>query len=527
MLRSLYSGVSGLTTHQTRMDVIGNNIANVNTHGFKASRVTFRDIYYQTAIGETAGRNTYAGNNSAQVGYGVRLGSIDKDMSVSNFQNSNRMLDLAIAGDGFFMAGTFDNQNLSSSKGASSVKYTRMGALETDSYGNLVTKNHSFILGSRNSLAGLLGTGNDSLNYMNKVETVDRNGDGKINASDLEFRNTINLNELMQEAYGIYTDQFGYMFNYDWNTILQCGIDYLEAQNAEGAGDTVTLTVPEGFPLTADEATAIGEIIANTFDLKAYGGTAEDFIAEAKTTTGDGDAAATSYNMDLLKQYVDVQQAVRNLTQAAGENPDDPETSDTLRNAVLKTREFVDKTGEPIELKQPVADDDEEGGEDTEVTYESLYNDLLAVINSTNQDDITEARAAIENAGGVIGELTFGDASAASIGADGIIQVTYNGELKSIARIDIGLFDNPDGLNEDGNTMFAESAASGELKIKRAGIDPGVTETSIQSNFLEMSNVNLAQEFSDMIVTQRGFQANARIITTSDSMLEELVNLKR
>ena len=105
MVRSLYSGVSGLKSHQTRMDVIGNNIANVNTYGFKASRTSFADIYYQAQRSETGGRATFAGNNSSQVGYGVQVSSIDKDMSMSNFQNTNRTLDLAIAGDGMFICG--------------------------------------------------------------------------------------------------------------------------------------------------------------------------------------------------------------------------------------------------------------------------------------------------------------------------------------------------------------------------------------------------------------------------------------
>ena len=96
--------------------------------------------------------------------------------------------------------------------------------------------------------------------------------------------------------------------------------------------------------------------------------------------------------------------------------------------------------------------------------------------------------------------------------------------MKAIARIELATFDNQEGLIEDGNTSFVETAASGVAKIKKPG-DSGAGFT--QSNKLEMSNVNLAQEFSDMIVTQRGYQANARIITTSDSMLEELVNLKR
>ena len=120
--------------------------------------------------------------------------------------------------------------------------------------------------------------------------------------------------------------------------------------------------------------------------------------------------------------------------------------------------------------------------------------------------------------------FTYADLSGFSIGPDGVITTTYNNLLKAIGRIEVTVFDNPEGLIENGDTSYTETTASGEGKVRKAG-DPGVGHTI--SNKLEMSNVNLAQEFSDMIVTQRGFQANARIITTSDSMLEELVNLKR
>ena len=505
MVRSLYSGVSGLTTHQTRMDVIGNNIANVNTYGFKASRVTFRDIYYQTAISATSGRNTFAGNNAAQVGYGVQLGTIDKDMSVSSFQNTNYVFDMAIAGDGFFITASFDNLNVNSGKTAATVNYTRMGNFGFDSYGNLVTGNNTFVVGSRNTLNGLLQNGQRSLSSMNEVEIIDRNGDGAINAADIEFRNVINLNELMQQAYNVYTDEFGYMYGYDWNEIIAAN------PPADADGNSANSLVK--------------------YDLQAYGGTYEQLAAE---------------DIEVKKQFLDIQQTIMNFNDAvangvtvtagadgaAGTVTVSPEAT-----AVLGYRFYVDKTGKPVEPEAGTADPDG-GTPDAAPEYSALYQTLFSTksaydnavgdeARNTAYTALVAAKSAISNAGGIVGQLTFGDAEGVSVGGDGIITVTYNSEMKSLARIDLALFDNPNGLVEKGLTTFAESVASGEPKFKRAMIDPGVTETTVESKKLEMSNVNLAQEFSDMIVTQRGFQANARIITTSDSMLEELVNLKR
>ncbi|MBQ7980797.1 MAG: flagellar hook-basal body complex protein [Oscillospiraceae bacterium] len=349
MVRSLYSGVSGLTTHQQRMDVIGNNIANVNTYGFKASRVTFRDVYYQTSIGETAGTHSFAGNNPSTVGYGVQMGSIDKDMSMSSFQSTNRVLDVAISGDGFFITSTFDGSQLNAEDETGmladpynippkSTTYTRMGNFSIDSNGNLVAGANTFVLGTCNSDEGLALVGDESAAILNELNITsgrnaegDADEEGEVYSSDLTAANIINIEELINQAW---------------------------AEDLEDSGKW----------------------------------------------------------------------------------------------------------------------------------------------------------------------LTYADLSAFQIGKDGVITVTYNSEMKAIARIELATFDNQEGLIEDGNTSFTETSASGVAKIKKPG-DPGAGYT--QSNKLEMSNVNLAQEFSDMIVTQRGYQANARIITTSDSMLEELVNLKR
>ena len=308
-MRSLYSGVTGLTTHQTRMDVIGNNIANVNTYGFKSSRTTFKDIYYQTVKSPAAGTDTFAGNNPTEVGYGVQLGSIDKNMSRSSFAGTDRTFDLAISGEGFFIVGKpeANGGQGGGNNGMRDITYTRNGNFTLDSTGNLVNANNKFVLGTTNS--------DGNADTLAKKDPADK-------ASDLEI---INVNKLIQSAF--------------------------------------------------------------------------------------------------------------------------------------------------------------------------------------NNND-----------------LTFKDLEAFSIGTDGVLTATYGGEIKALARIEVAVFDNPEGLLEAGNTDFQESAASGAPGIRKPG-DPGTGTT--ESGKLEMSNVNLAQEFSDMIITQRGFQANSRIITTSDTMLEELVNLKR
>ena len=398
MIRSLYSGVSGLTSHQTKMDVIGNNIANVNTYGFKSSRTSFSDIYYQSIANASAGTATFAGNNPSTVGYGVQVASIDKDMSQSSFQSTNRTMDLAISGDGFFATANFssekDGSMPSDTTSPDSITYTRMGNFGIDSAGNIVSNNNRFVLGSRNSDAGLLSTGDKSAQALLAVELGDNNGDGLLNSSDYVYGNTLNINDLIQKAYNIYTGDNGVLYTYSTYTVDE------------------TQTPPV-------------------------------------------------------------------LTK---ENP-------VLCNI----------KGEPI-LTDP--------------------EDPATTIPYNASDDTATAVAA----GGIVGEFTYSDLSAFTIGSDGVITTTYNNQMKAIGRIEITVFDNPEGLIENGETAYTETVASGAGKVKKAG-DQGAG--TVATNKLEMSNVNLAQEFSDMIVTQRGFQANARIITTSDSMLEELVNLKR
>lgn len=491
MIRSLYSGVSGLTTHQTRMDVIGNNIANVNTYGYKTQRATFRDIYYQAARSATSGKAAYAGNNVSEVGYGVRLGSIDKDMSPSSGQSTGKNWDMMIEADGFFITATFDGTQVSSGLRSRSTLYTRMGNFNPDNYGNLATSDNRFVIGSRNSLAGLKQTGALSENALDEVQLKDRTNDGQINASDITFRNTINLNELIQSAYGVYTDEFGFMFGIDWEALI-------------GADATLTADVDNGG-------------LKGTYIAYDYDGTAENFATVAPTAA------------DKLK-YVDVQQTLRNMGVIGGDDEAKDKFNAYVAAQGAATLYAVDKTGKEISLERTTVDD-QGASTTTQSTYVAQYQAMrTAKANDAKQTDATlrtelkAAKATAESYKMVQGELTYSNVGTLNITENGQIICNYNGDMKYLARIELACFDNVDGLAEAGGTNFAQSVASGEARINNPNTEGA---GPIKNKYLEMSNVNLANEFSDMIVTQRGYQANARMITTSDSMLEELVNLKR
>lgn len=169
MLRSLYAGVSGLNAHQTKMDVLANNIANVNTYGFKGSRVTFRDIYYQTTKNSGAGSDIQGGTNSSQIGYGASVGSIDKIMSRSSFQSTASTLDVAIASEGFFQV----------QDKVGNISYTRSGIFQVDNAGNVVDSTGKFVLGTMAGNVTNLGSlspmaGNEKLRI--KIPDAPTNG---------------------------------------------------------------------------------------------------------------------------------------------------------------------------------------------------------------------------------------------------------------------------------------------------------------------------------------------------------------
>lgn len=445
MLRSLFSGVAGLTSHQTKLDVIGNNIANVNTYGFKSSRVTFSDVYYQTTKAATGATLEQGGINSSQIGYGSTVSSIDKMMSQSAFASTSNTLDVAISGEGFIQV-----QDKTGNK-----FFTRAGMMNVDSEGNLVDSKGYFVLGTQNYDA-------TSLAAMSPMA-----GNSKINIK-------------VPDVHVAQTDPI--------------------ALDAVGANSITGVTVKAGF--LAGDQTDITLTITTGGNKTAV--TAYDATATPATLTiniSDNDMAKINNGGTIGDLQDRVNQAIE---------------------AELGSPKLLDANGAPI-----FTEDTFKGGKVSfTLDTSEASGTLSAEDNKALQKDaiakLTGGALAMESE---VEEQSFADLSSFYISGDGTLVGVHSVHgMLYFGRIDLATFDNPQGLNEAGSSYFQESAASGSPQYCIPGYEGS---GAVVSGSLEMSNVNLATEFSDLITTQRGFQANSRIITTSDSILEELVNLKR
>ncbi|HOV40213.1 MAG TPA: flagellar hook-basal body complex protein [Oscillospiraceae bacterium] len=442
MLRSLYSGVSGLTSHQTKMDVIGNNIANVNTYGFKGSTVAFSDIYYQTTKAATAGSNTQGGVNPSQIGYGTQIAAISKNMSRSSFQSSSSALDVAIAGDGFFQV----------QDKAGNTYYTRAGKLTVDSEGNLVDSNGKFILGTLNA------------NPKNASGLSTEAGSNKI-AINVPAIHTASFNAAVTST-----------------TVNSQAIDNVKYKVEFKNGD-----------------------VLSDFNLDINSGTA-DGIAITAGPPATYTVTISSANMANIKTVEDLQTKINTLLDAAikADSPAGMKDFSNGKITISLDTSAATIAGTPGTLNEAQL---------AAVQAQAVTDILNATINYTATTHITTV------------PQSFSNLTSFTVSENGTLIGIHpvHGTL-TFGRIDLATFDNTNGLEEAGNTYFAATANSGKAKVAVPGFSGS---GSLVGSALEMSNVNLAQEFTDMITAQRGFQANARIITTSDSMLEELVNLKR
>ncbi len=449
-MRSLYSGVAGLKTHQTKMDVIGNNIANVNTVGFKASSVLFKEVLYQTtqsATGANASTGT-GGTNARQIGLGSGVAAIKSNMTAQgSAQSTNNPYDLMLNSDSFFIISR-DGVNY----------FTKVGSFDTDEAGNLVTGAGDLVMGWKIDPDNPTQIKKDTVSSL-KIESVE---------------NKYTEPEMTTKTY------------------LSGNIDRTDPalQSADGATRTVTIYDNLGYKYTAKM-----KLTMDTTDTSKY-------YAELVSVTNED-------NVNILESG--------DYSATFGADP-----------AVLKfdkdTGEFVDiDGGNSIQLT--ITPNGTNGNIFANTESASIDIDFSNVKNYAEKgtSTVTWIRGGSDKTGG---GRTKGTLSDVSIGTDGKIYGVYNnGVTKLLGQIAVAQFTNPAGLEAIGGNLYKETQNSGEFD----GIGQEVTSSggSMTQGVLEMSNVDLSAEFTDMIVTQRGFQANSRIITTSDSMLEELVNLKR
>ncbi len=492
MLRSFFAGVSGLRNHQQAMDVIGNNLSNVNTVGFKASRVTFEDTLNQTMQGARAADETSGGRNPMQVGLGMTVASVDREMGQGALQTTGSALDLAIEGQGFFIVGE-----------EQSYFYTRAGAFTVDDGFNLVTTNGDKVFGWVDTdQNGIIDTTRDEIGFIN----LDRRGDGTI-TNVLAYATPPVTGPNQGDA------RIGDVVTFPTTVSDNWTVTCVNAQTGTfevvGERSGMVGTVNVGATYTHNEV--------GTFVL--HGGTPNQAVL---TLDSNGDGAGldfTAVDYGAGGNQISVEFVNRGANQSLGV---------TVQGNRITVSLATNNLGQVTSTEAAVAAEIAGHPQAQALVSVNYAGDPLAVAQTADNRFLDGGSGA--NAGDYFTFTSTAPGGAAletlTVAKDGgIIGIFENGTTEEIARVALANVPNPAGLLAVGAGKFAESPSSG------SGFPPHVAGTSgtgtIASGFLEMSNVDLSREFTDMIVTQRGFQANSRIITTSDEMLQELLGLKR
>lgn len=502
MMRSMFAGVSGLRNHQTRMDVIGNNIANVNTVGYKSSRVTFQDSLSQTLKGATAPQNNRGGINPQQVGLGVTLSSIDVLHTAGNLQTTGVNTDLAIQGNGFFVFNDGNQQY-----------FSRAGNVRMDTSGRLVASNGLQIQGwdiqdPTRTLKGITLPINSTIAPQTTTEiNYYANFNAGLNGTLVYDALTVGTAEMAIKLTPTgNTNEWRYEVDVTGGSITGGPGDGNGVITLDSNGDIITntgldfeVTPDSGVPISITVPVAGGSnTFVNTDDGTSVTG---EFTAPSFTSSVEVfDSRGTAHMLTTTFTKVDNVNWNWNTIQ----DGDTTATSIGSGSLTFNTQgKLTSTTGGPITFNPPGADPVQINPVFSEITQYDGETSIAWEQNGYEMGYLDSFK--IDNAGKIIGVFT-------------------NGLTQDIAQVAIATFSNPGGLEKVGETMFVRSNNSGEPQINESGV---AGSGKVTPGTLEMSNVDLSQEFTDMIVTQRGFQANSRIITTSDEMLQELVNLKR
>ncbi|RJP81647.1 MAG: flagellar hook-basal body complex protein [Candidatus Zixiibacteriota bacterium] len=630
MMRSLFSGVAGIRNHQTWLDIIGNNISNVNTVGFKNSRATFAEALAQTLRSATGPQGGFGGNNPMQVGLGMQLMSVDTMFKQGAFETTGNNTDLALQGSGFFVVSD-GNQKY----------FTRSGAFSIDADGYLTAQ------GGTLRVQGLMA---------NQLGAIANN----MSPSDIQIPFGMKAPAHATENLSFFCnlDAEGTESDASLTSAGTTGVTSVSGTAVNGAGGTHTITIT-GDNATQSTLTGAATGLAGTTTLGDLGVT--DFDSFTVTIDGVESTPLSGLNENTTMQML--ADAIDNLAGVSAEwdsgtnqiviTSDQYGSGTTLAlsaceittnafgtavfeegddSTLVATDSFQPSTGGAAittALTLEANDDGlitgleelggggvtilapESGGglaagtlvidtEDTAhstsiVTYDSLGGEHVVTFTFTRtaQPNVWAWEAGVEEPaqtiGGNTGSITFNDdGSLQAFNYDGgVSQLSFNpnngangavtmnldpgeiggvggitqfaaptttiaqtqdgygmGNLSNIyidqngaiigafsndqnitlAQIIVADFHNPQGLLKEGGNLYRLSANSGDPIYGMAQTDLG---SSVHSGYVEMSNVELSKEFADMIIAQRGFQASARVITTADQMLEEVVRLKR
>jgi flagellar hook protein FlgE len=420
MIGALFSGLSGIRSHQTEMDVIGSNIANINTIGYKTSRTSFEEALVITLRGGVKPESSRGGLNPVQIGMGSTVGGIDTIFKQGALQQTGRTTDLAIIGDGFFILSDGEQHY-----------YSRAGDFQFDASGRLVTRNGYSVQGWNADTEGKIAK------------------DAPIGDITLPYGRRIPAKA---------TTKVSFTGNLDsrWTSSDDPYVISTTIYDSQGEGHTLSITLTK-------------TTSSNTWDWEAT-------LSGGEEVTGGGSGTITF-------------------------NPD----------GSVKEVTFTDPNATALVI------DPKNGAE--QMTIELDFGEANSFEGLTQH--ASQFTAVVSSQDG----YTAGNLETVSIQEDGRILGTFsNGVTQTLAQIAIARFSNPSGLVRLEKNLYGATGNSGDPFIGTAGSS---IQASIVSGALEQSNVDLASEFTKLIIAQRGFQANSRVITTSNDVLEDLVNLKR
>jgi flagellar hook protein FlgE len=451
VLRSLFDGVSGLDANQEMIDTIGNDIANINTTGYKSNEVQFEDLLDQTISGATAPTSPEGGVNPTQVGLGVKVAGVEANFTQGTSEQTGNPLDLSIQGDGFFMA----NAN-------GQTVYTRAGSMQLDGMGNLVTPDGYLVQGWTANASGAINTSAPLTNL-----SIPSGQEIAANATT-----TIGLG-------GNLAPQTG------WTPPTTGSGSGSGSSAAQGASTSVTVYAANGS--------------TESLDL--------NFQQAATLPSGAPKGAASAWTVQGV------------LTEPGG-TPD-------YTNATSATMYF-DSSGNLLGYADQKGTAGAAGSTSFSLT---VPDETTGAASGATQSFTVKLPGITANASADTASVLTQDGNAPgtlqsySIGSNGVIQGVFNnGQTLNLGQIALATFSNPDGLLRNGDTNFISTANSGLAQVGAAG---NGSRGSIQAGTLEASNVDLASEMTQLIEAERGFQANGSVITTSDTLLQDLINLKQ
>ncbi len=521
MMRSMFAGVSGTRAHQVRMDVIGNNIANVNTVGYKYGRATFQDMLSQTVRGSMAPTDNRGGVDPMQVGLGVMLRSIDIVFTPGNLETTGKLTDMAIQGNGFFVV----------RDSAGGLLFTRDGAFKIDAKGNLVHPSTGYqIQGWKADSGGKidrslpieaiaipLGTSmsaqpTQNVSFVGNLQSGSAAGDkyatsvpvydsqGLQHTVTVEFTKTATTNEWEWETTsGTPPSRVGHgvvlfdvngavsrLYRPTGNALLAGNLD---PTSSSYSMDPMTVYDSEGRPHSL--VVTFTKTAANEWDWATALDGGASVAGGHMVFDASGDMSSGGTGTCIIDADTSVTVDFGSMTQATGSSG----ITGAQDGIPVSVMSFDPGTGAASLSITPDFSTITQVGDESSVSWSTQNGYPAGSLETFNIDD------------------------------RGIITGVYsNGQYKVLGQMVLASFANSEGLMRQSNNMYAETTNSGAPQLGEATKSG---RGSVLGTTLEMSNVDLAREFTDMIVTQRGFQANSRVITAADEMLQELLALKR